>query len=168
MCQEFFIVNKIRRTAQKKKVLHCLKRSHNEQLAFLSSSTSVDRFLSSLFPAEPEVLVPVVSRLIDVVFVNFVVVLKFPIISHSDTVSANDGNCDSDNLSGRGNDGVSDNDLDLVRDNDYIDSGSGSGSGNGIDTDNNSQSDNDSNRNSSKTTQHKRNLIKEFLRLFSL
>ena len=73
MCQEFFIVNEIRRTAQKKKILHCLKRTHSKQFALL--------FLSSLFPAEVEALAPVLSRLIDVVVVNFVVVLKFPIDS---------------------------------------------------------------------------------------
>ena len=36
--------------------------------------------LSFLFPAETDVLVPVLSRSTDVVVVNFVVVLKFPII----------------------------------------------------------------------------------------
>ena len=101
---------------------------------------------------------------------------KVHIDSHSDNVSAEDSNCDSDNLRGRGNDsdrisdsdGYSDGDRDFDqgRDNCYIDNGGWSGSG--IDTDNKSQSDNDSNGNSDVATQRKRNLIKEFLLLFSL
>ena len=39
-----------------------------------------DCILSFLFPAETDVLVPVFSQSTDVVVVNFVVVLKFPII----------------------------------------------------------------------------------------
>ena len=39
-----------------------------------------DCILSFLFPAETDVLVPVLSRSTDVVVVNFVVVLKFPIV----------------------------------------------------------------------------------------
>ena len=38
-----------------------------------------DCILSFLFPAETDVLVPVLSRSTDVVVVSFVVVLKFPI-----------------------------------------------------------------------------------------
>ena len=38
-----------------------------------------DRILTFLFPAETDVLVPVFSKSTDVVVVNFVVVLKFPI-----------------------------------------------------------------------------------------
>ena len=41
-----------------------------------------DCILSFLFPAETDVLVPVFSQSTDVVVVNFVVVLKFPIISY--------------------------------------------------------------------------------------
>ena len=44
-----------------------------------------DCFLSFLFPAETDVLVPVVSQSTDVVVVNFVVVLKFPIVSRKAT-----------------------------------------------------------------------------------
>ena len=39
----------------------------------------IDCILSFLFPAETDVLVPVLSQATDVVVVNFVVVLKFPI-----------------------------------------------------------------------------------------
>ena len=39
-----------------------------------------DRILTFLFPAETDVLVPVFSQSTEVVVVNFVVVLKFPII----------------------------------------------------------------------------------------
>ena len=39
----------------------------------------IDCILSFLFPAETDVLVPVLSQSTDVVVVNFVVVLKFPI-----------------------------------------------------------------------------------------
>ena len=39
-----------------------------------------DCILSFLFPAETDVLVPVLSQSTDVVVVNFVVVLKFPIV----------------------------------------------------------------------------------------
>ena len=38
----------------------------------------IDCILSFLFPAETDVLVPVLSQSTDVVVVNFVVVLKFP------------------------------------------------------------------------------------------
>ena len=41
-----------------------------------------DRILTFLFPAETDVLVPVFSQSTDVVVVNFVVVLKFPIYRH--------------------------------------------------------------------------------------
>ena len=39
----------------------------------------IDCILSILFPAETDVLVPVFSQSTDVVVVNFVVVLKFPV-----------------------------------------------------------------------------------------
>ena len=39
---------------------------------------SIDCILSFLFPADTDVLVPVLSQSTDVVVVNFVVVLKFP------------------------------------------------------------------------------------------
>ena len=44
-----------------------------------------DCILSFLFPAETDVLVPVFSQSTDVVVVNFVVVLKFPIDITSDS-----------------------------------------------------------------------------------
>ena len=74
--------------AQKKKILHCFKSRHCEKTLsrtnslFTFSAVVVlpsDCILSSLFPAETDVLVPVLSRSTDVVVVNFVVVLKFPI-----------------------------------------------------------------------------------------
>ena len=43
-----------------------------------------DCILSFLFPAETDVLVPVFSQSTDVVVVNFVVVLKFPIVADPD------------------------------------------------------------------------------------
>ena len=73
-----------------KKILHCFKRRHCEKTLsrtnslFTFSAVVVlpsDCILSSLFPAETDVLVPVLSRSTDVVVVNFVVVLKFPNIS---------------------------------------------------------------------------------------
>ena len=45
----------------------------------------IDCILSFLFPAETDVLVPVFSQSTDVVVVNFVVVLKFPIQGGSPT-----------------------------------------------------------------------------------
>ena len=50
----------------------------NTSLAF-----DCDCILSFLFLAETDVLVPVLSRSLDVVVVNFVVVLKFPTINHN-------------------------------------------------------------------------------------
>ena len=47
-------------------------------LHFCSHSVSSTASLSFLFPAENDVLVPVLSQSTDVVVVNFVVVLKFP------------------------------------------------------------------------------------------
>ena len=41
-----------------------------------------------LFPPETDVLVPVVSQSIDVVVVNFVVVLKFPNVKETNTFKA--------------------------------------------------------------------------------
>ena len=60
----------------------------NEQHSFTSVFTfsvvvvdlPTDRILTFLFPAETDVLVPVFSQSTDVVVVNFVVVLKFPIV----------------------------------------------------------------------------------------
>ena len=43
----------------------------------------IDSILSFLFPAETDVLFPVLSQSTDVVVVNFVVVLKFPSSSSS-------------------------------------------------------------------------------------
>ena len=45
-----------------------------------------DCILSFLFPAETDVLVPVLSQSTDVVVVNFVVVLKFPVVQHATTI----------------------------------------------------------------------------------
>ena len=46
---------------------------------------TTDCILSFLFPAETDVLVPVFSQSTDVVVVNFVVVLKFPIHKWTNT-----------------------------------------------------------------------------------
>ena len=46
----------------------------------------IDCILSFLFPAETDVLVPVFSQSTDVVVVNFVVVLKFPVVQHATTI----------------------------------------------------------------------------------
>ena len=43
-----------------------------------------DCILSFLFPAQTDVLVPVFSQSTDVVVVNFVVFLKFPIVADQD------------------------------------------------------------------------------------
>ena len=48
----------------------------------------IDCILSFLFPAETDVLVPVLSQSTDVVVVNFVVVLKFPNVRRSRTPNA--------------------------------------------------------------------------------
>ena len=92
--KKFFIVNEIRRTA-KKKILHCFKRRHCENLCCERTSQfyicvciqcrrrrlPTNGILSLLiFPAETDVLVPVSSQSTEVVVVNFVVVLKFPIL----------------------------------------------------------------------------------------
>ena len=56
---------------------------HSFTFVFTFSGVVVDLpadcILSILFPAETDVLVPVLSQSTDVVVVNFVVVLKFPI-----------------------------------------------------------------------------------------
>ena len=75
--------------AQKKKILHCFKRRHCEKtlsrtnsFVFTFSAVVVlpsDCILSFLFPTETDVLVPVLYRSTEVVVVNFVLVLKFPI-----------------------------------------------------------------------------------------
>ena len=77
--------------------MRCFKRSHCEKLCcertsqftfvFTFSVVVVDLptdcILSFLFPAETDVLVPVFSQTRDVVVVNSVVVLKFPIYTVS-------------------------------------------------------------------------------------
>ena len=45
-----------------------------------------DCISSFLFAAETDVLVPVFSQSTDVVVVNFVVVLKFPVVQHATTI----------------------------------------------------------------------------------
>ena len=45
-----------------------------------------DCILIFLFAAETDVLVPVFSHSTDVVVVNFVVVLKFPVVQHATTI----------------------------------------------------------------------------------
>ena len=82
--------------AKKNKILHYFKRRHCEKtlsrtnsFVFTFSAVVVlptDCILSFLFPAETRVLVPVLSRSRDVVVVNFVVVLKFPIIECTKTL----------------------------------------------------------------------------------
>ena len=60
---------------------HCVEtllRTNITVLHFCSHSVSSTASLSFLFPAETDVLVPVLSQSTDVVVVNFVVVLKFP------------------------------------------------------------------------------------------
>ena len=86
--------------AQKKKILHCFKRRHCEKtlsrtnsFVFTFSAVVVlpsACILSFLFPSDTDVLVPVLSRSTDVVVVvvNFVVVLKFPIVKQSTTAIA--------------------------------------------------------------------------------
>ena len=59
---------------------HCVEtflRTNITVLHFCSHSVSSTASLSFLFPAETDVLVPVLSQSTDVVVVNFVVVLKF-------------------------------------------------------------------------------------------
>ena len=72
--------------------MRCFERRHCEKLCCERTSQfyicvyiqcrrrrPTDRILTFLFPAETDVLVPVFSQSTDVVVVNFVVVLKFPI-----------------------------------------------------------------------------------------
>ena len=91
--KKLFIVNEIRRTAWKIKSCIVLKDAiaknfvvnehHSFTFVFTFSGVVVDLpadcILSFLFPTETDVLVPVFSHSTDVVVVNFVVVLKFPI-----------------------------------------------------------------------------------------
>ena len=73
--------------------MHCFKRRHSEKALLrtnitvlhlcsysVSSSSTYRPSASSsfLFPAETDVLIPVLSQSTDVVVMNFVVVLKFP------------------------------------------------------------------------------------------
>ena len=89
--KKFFIVNEIRRTAEKIRSCIVLKDAianvhHSFTFVFTFSFVVVDLptdcILSFVFPAETDVLVPVFSQSTDVVVVNFVVVLKFPNINH--------------------------------------------------------------------------------------
>ena len=85
MCREFLDIELYQfklRSPERGKAWETIS-SHFErtvciQWVFSASSFSTDRFLSFFFTAETNVVVPVVSRSIDVVVVNFVVVLKFP------------------------------------------------------------------------------------------
>ena len=52
--------------------------NEHHSVTFLFTFSVVDCILSFLFPAETDVLVPVLSQSTDVVVVNFVVGLKFP------------------------------------------------------------------------------------------
>ena len=46
----------------------------------------IDCISNFLFAAEKDVLVPVFSQSTDVVVVNFVVILKFPVVQHATTI----------------------------------------------------------------------------------
>ena len=63
----------------------CCEGTSQFNIYFTSSVVVVDLptdcILTFLFPAETDVLVPVFSQSTDVVAVNFIVVLKFPIVS---------------------------------------------------------------------------------------
>ena len=98
--KKLFIVNEIRRTALKIRSCIVLKDAiaknfivnehHSFTFVFTFRDVVVDLpadcILSILFPAETDVLFPVFSQSTDVVIVNFVVVLKFPINScHNQT-----------------------------------------------------------------------------------
>ena len=69
---------------------YLLSSSNHHSFTFVFTFSGVvvdllaDCILSILFPAETDVLVPVFSQSTDVVVVNFVVVLKFPIIADTD------------------------------------------------------------------------------------
>ena len=98
--EKFFIVNESRRMAYKIRSCIVLKDAFAKKLCCERTSQStclftfsvvvvdlpVDCILSFLFPAETDVLVLVLSQSTDIVVVNFVVVLKFPIIT--DTFSS--------------------------------------------------------------------------------
>ena len=84
----------------KNKIRHCFKGRHREQLCCERTSQfyicvyiqcrrrwPTDCILSFLFPDETDVLVPVFSQATDVVVVNFVVVLKFPITQFKRRIS---------------------------------------------------------------------------------
>ena len=98
--KKFFIVNEIRRMLLK--IRSCIvlndaisknfvaNEHHSFTFVFTFSVVVVDLptdcILSFLFPAETDVLVPVFSQSTDVVVVNFVVVLKFPVVQHATTI----------------------------------------------------------------------------------
>ena len=74
------------------KILHCFKRRHCEKICcewtsqfyicvYIAVDLPTDCILSFLFPAETDILVPVFSQSTDAVVMNFVMVLKFPIIT---------------------------------------------------------------------------------------
>ena len=99
--KKFFIVSEIRRTVLKNKILHCFKRRHSRKLCCERTSQFYVcvyiqcrrrrltdwLHLNFSFAAETDVLVPVVSQSTDVVVVvNFVVVLKFPVVQHATTI----------------------------------------------------------------------------------
>ena len=78
--------------------MHCFKRHqfvatehHSFTFVFTFSVVVVDLpidcILSFLFPAETDVLLPVLSQSTDVVVANFVVVLKFPNVAGSTTMT---------------------------------------------------------------------------------
>ena len=66
------------------------KEHHSFTFVFTFSVVVVDLptdcIFSFLFAAETDVLVPVFSQSTDVVVVNFVVVLKFPVVQHATTI----------------------------------------------------------------------------------
>ena len=76
----------------KNKIFHCFKRRHCATVLHLCLHSSVvvvdlptDCILSFLSPAETDVLTPIFSQSIDIVVVNCVVVLKFPIMPSVDS-----------------------------------------------------------------------------------
>ena len=98
--KKFFIVNEIRRTLLK--IRSCIvlndaisknfvaNEHHSFTFVFTFSVVVVDLptdcIFSFLFASKTDVLVPVFSQSTDVVFVNFAVVLKFPVVQHATTI----------------------------------------------------------------------------------